>query len=126
MNGCYVPKASKLTPPPDNPYESPESTQAGHFRLDKRWPYLCLPIAIPPVIYIIARQFIEPGGRPPYLAFVSLGSIIPAWAWAYSMVERFKVRSFWRNYLLTCFVFALILAASFAAPRLFGQALSFN
>jgi len=75
---------------------------------------------LPALIRLIARLLIEPGGGFPFLAFVSLGSIIPAWVWAGSMIERFQIRSFWRNYVVTCLVFGLIVAAAFLVPQLVG------
>lgn len=106
-----------------NPYTPPQlPTDALHSSptWDRRFLFLLLPPLIPLAVHAIVRLFI-PSDETLLQTLFALGSIIPAWAWSQSMIDRLRL-SFWKSYLLACCVWGAVLVSAFLSQELFDWA----
>jgi hypothetical protein len=101
---------------PYTPLEVRTDTSDSPTRFDRRFLFLLLPPLIPFAVHITVRIFI-PSDETVYLAFFTLGVIIPAWMWSQSMIDRLRL-SFWKTYFVACCVWGAVVVSAILSPKL--------
>ncbi|MEZ6106903.1 MAG: hypothetical protein R3B96_12475 [Pirellulaceae bacterium] len=109
----------------DNPFSPPEMTvdtgDAGA-HVDRRFFFLLIPPATPPIAFTIT-YLLTPAPSDGLIVFFTLGLVIPLWIWSKAMVDRMQLL-LWQSLLLTAFSWGTVLASALLSPPFIGWILA--